>query len=83
LTATSAQKNSPEFSSCKFLLNPPAAELLGPMKGGKPQQIKNKKTKRRRRIRRKGVGYSGRKEKEELYPAVTELLTNHKLTCVD
>jgi hypothetical protein len=45
LTATSAQQNSPEFSSYKFLLNPPAAELLGPMKGNKPQQVKNKKTK--------------------------------------
>jgi hypothetical protein len=54
------------------------------MKGDKSQQIKNKKNKRTRtRTRRKGVGYSGRKEKEEWYPAVTELLTNHKLTCAD
>jgi len=54
LTATSAQKNSPEFSSCKFFLNPPAAELLGPMKGGKPQQIKNKKKQKKKKNKKKG-----------------------------
>jgi len=54
------------------------------MKGDKLQQIKNKRTRTTRTTRtRKGVGYSGRKEKEVLYPAVTKLLTNHKLTCVD